>query len=66
MEKKYLNCQHAGRAQCPNRFHKFMNALLMEIKQDPNKQTRQHTDKVENDANSLCLECQEFSPKHQD
>ncbi len=66
MEKEYMNCEFSGQPRCPHQMHPFMLALLAGVRQNSSEPTKQLTDEVENNANSLCLKCQDFNPRHKD
>jgi len=66
MEQTYTNCKLAGQQGCPHHNHPFMLALIRGAQKTPGKPVTTIPNTVDDNANSLCVKCPEFSPKHQD
>lgn len=57
--KEYINCEHAMRTSCPHRLHESMLVLLSGDKNN------NLTQEIIDNANSLCKDCDKFTPNPQ-
>ncbi len=65
MEKTYMDCDLGGQPRCPQHIHPFMLALFAGVQQNSTHPIKEITDAIIDNANSLCKDCEKFSPKHQ-